>query len=43
MRCVVQRSGPARVDIDGETTGAIESGLVVLAAFAPTDTARELE
>ncbi len=43
MRCVVQRSGPARVDIDGETVGAIERGLVVLAAFAPTDTDRELE
>jgi D-tyrosyl-tRNA(Tyr) deacylase len=42
MRCVVQRSGPARVEIDGETVGAIERGLVVLAAFAPGDTEAEL-
>ena len=42
MRCVVQRSGPARVTVAGETTGAIESGLVVLAAFAPGDTEAEL-
>ena len=42
MRCVVQRSGPARVDIAGETVGAIEGGLVVLAAFAPSDTAAEM-
>ncbi len=43
MRCIVQRSGPARVEIDGRINGAIDSGLVVLAAFAPTDTAKELE
>jgi D-tyrosyl-tRNA(Tyr) deacylase len=42
MRCVVQRSGPARVDIEGRTVGEIAGGLVVLAAFAPTDTETEL-
>jgi D-aminoacyl-tRNA deacylase len=42
MRCVIQRSGPARVDIDGRTAGAIDAGLVVLAAFAPADTEAEL-
>jgi len=42
MRCVVQRSGPAQVDIDGRTVGAIDGGLVVLAAFAPGDTDAEL-
>ncbi len=42
MRCVVQRSGPAHVDIAGETVGAIDRGLVVLAAFAPGDTEVEL-
>ncbi len=42
MRCVVQRSGPARVDIDGQTVGSIDRGLVVLAAFAATDTVQEL-
>ena len=43
MRCIVQRSGPATVEIEGSVHGAIESGLVVLAAFAPSDTVRELE
>ena len=42
MRCVVQRSGPARVQIDGQTVGAIARGLVVLVAFAPGDTEAEL-
>jgi D-tyrosyl-tRNA(Tyr) deacylase len=42
MRCVVQRSGAARVRIDGETVGAIDHGLVVLAAVAPGDTDTEL-
>ena len=42
MRCVVQRSGPARVTIAGRETGAIERGLVVLAAFAPDDSEAEL-
>jgi D-tyrosyl-tRNA(Tyr) deacylase len=40
---VVQRSGPARVTVDGRTTGEIDHGLVVLAAFAPGDTIAELE
>ncbi len=43
MRCIVQRSGPAKVEIEGKISGAIENGLVVLAAFAPTDTSSELE
>ncbi len=42
MRCVVQRSGPAQVTVDGKVTGAIEGGLVVLAGFAPGDTEAEL-
>ena len=42
MRCVVQRSGPAQVTVDGEVVGAIAGGLVVLAAFAPGDTDAEL-
>lgn len=37
MRCVIQRSGPAQVTVDGQITGAIDRGLVVLAAFAPGD------
>lgn len=42
MRCVVQRSGPAQVTVDGQLTGAIESGLVVLAGFGARDTETEL-
>ena len=42
MRCVVQRSGPASVAVADRTTGSIERGLVVLAAFAATDTEAEL-
>lgn len=30
MRIVVQRSGPARVEVDGTVMGRIESGLVLL-------------
>lgn len=42
MRCVVQRSGAASVRVDGRLTGAIERGLVVLAAFAAADTEQEM-
>ena len=42
MRCVVQRSGPANVTVEGRETGAIERGLVVLAAFSAGDTETEL-
>jgi len=42
MRCLVQRSGPAQVTVDGKVTGAIDSGLVVLAGFAPGDDEQEL-
>lgn len=43
MRCVVQRSGPAQVEIDGRINGSISNGLVVLVAFSPTDTEKELQ
>ncbi len=42
MRCVIQRSGEARVAVDGETVGAIDRGLVVLVAVAPGDGEAEL-
>ena len=42
MRCVVQRSGSARVTVGGRETGSIERGLVVLVAFSATDTEAEL-
>ena len=42
MRCVVQRSGPARVTVEDRVTGEIPRGLVVLAAFAPGDGSAEM-
>jgi D-tyrosyl-tRNA(Tyr) deacylase len=38
MRAVVQRSGEARVIVDGRITGEIASGLVVLLGVAKDDT-----
>ncbi|MFB5190099.1 D-aminoacyl-tRNA deacylase [Alicyclobacillus fastidiosus] len=38
MRIVVQRSGPARVEVDGRVTGEIESGLVLLVGVGRGDT-----
>ena len=43
MRCVVQRSGPAEVEIKGRISGSIEGGLVVLVAFASDDSEKEIE
>ena len=37
MRAVVQRVSNAKVLVDGETTGAIDLGLVVLAGVAESD------
>ncbi|MDO9170909.1 MAG: D-aminoacyl-tRNA deacylase [bacterium] len=42
MRCVVQRVSRAAVRVEGEVVGEIGGGLLVLAAFAPDDTADEL-
>lgn len=39
----MQRSGPARVEVDGETVGSIESGLVVLLGVRRGDTAVDAE
>ena len=38
MRVVVQRSGPARVEVDGEIVGQIEKGLVLLVGVSRDDT-----
>lgn len=38
MRAVVQRVSSARVTVEGETTGEIASGLLVLLGVAPVDT-----
>ncbi|MBN8453325.1 D-aminoacyl-tRNA deacylase [Accumulibacter sp.] len=37
MRVVVQRVGAARVDVAGETVGAIAAGLLVFAGFEESD------
>lgn len=41
VRAVVQRVARASVTVDGEVTGAIERGLLVLLGVAPTDTEKE--
>lgn len=43
MRCVVQRSGPATVTVNGAVVGQITSGLVVLAGFREGDGPNEIE
>ncbi|WP_054949071.1 D-aminoacyl-tRNA deacylase [Numidum massiliense] len=39
MRVIIQRSGPARVTVDGEVTGEIAHGLVCLVGFTHGDDA----
>ncbi|HEV7734131.1 MAG TPA: D-aminoacyl-tRNA deacylase [Candidatus Binatia bacterium] len=43
MRAVVQRVREARVDVDGETVGAIGRGLCVLLGVTPADSAAEAD
>lgn len=43
MRIVVQRSGPARVEVDGAVVGSIERGLVLLIGVSREDTATDVE
>ncbi|EPZ52785.1 D-aminoacyl-tRNA deacylase [Alicyclobacillus acidoterrestris] len=38
MRIVVQRSGPARVEVEGRVTGEIHAGLVLLVGVGRGDT-----
>ena len=42
MRAVVQRVSRARVTVDGETTGAIDAGLLVYLGIGPEDGEREV-
>ncbi|MCA9856142.1 MAG: D-tyrosyl-tRNA(Tyr) deacylase [Dehalococcoidia bacterium] len=42
MRAVVQRVSRARVTVDGETTGAIDAGLLVYLGIGPGDGEREV-
>lgn len=43
MRAVVQRVSRARVDVDGNTVGAIERGLLVLLGVQIPDTERDAD
>ncbi len=43
MRAVIQRVAHARVVVDGETTGEIETGLLVLLGAGDEDTREDLE
>lgn len=43
MRVVVQRSREASVTINGEVTGRIDKGLVLLVGFTHTDTEKDLD
>lgn len=43
MRAVVQRVSKARVDVDGETVGAVEQGLLVLLGVQTPDTERDAD
>ncbi|MCK4719123.1 D-tyrosyl-tRNA(Tyr) deacylase [bacterium] len=43
MRAVVQRSGPAKCEVDGKVTGSIIGGLVVLVSVDPEDTIKDIE
>jgi D-tyrosyl-tRNA(Tyr) deacylase len=43
MRVVVQRSGPARCEVNGEATGSIPKGLVILVSVDPADTQTDIE
>lgn len=43
MRLVVQRVSHASVEVDGEITGQIEEGLMVLVGFGENDTKKEAD
>jgi D-aminoacyl-tRNA deacylase len=43
MRAVIQRVLQASVQVDGETVASIGSGILVLAGFHESDTARDME
>jgi D-tyrosyl-tRNA(Tyr) deacylase len=43
MRIVIQRVKHARVEVDGQVTGAIGPGLLVLLGIAKTDSEKEAE
>ena len=43
MRVLVQRSGKAKVEVDGKITGSIDRGLMILVGFTEGDSIKEIE
>ena len=43
MKLVIQRVTNASVEVEGEITGKIEEGVMVLVGFGQTDTEKEVE
>ncbi|HAA56662.1 MAG TPA: D-tyrosyl-tRNA(Tyr) deacylase, partial [Myxococcales bacterium] len=43
MRLLLQRVSEARVEVDGEITGQVEKGLLLLAGFAKGDTQADID
>lgn len=43
MRVVLQRSGPANVKVDGEVTGSIKNGYVLLVGITHSDTEEDVD
>lgn len=43
MRVLLQRVSEARVEVNAQTCGAIQSGLLILAGFTDTDSAKDLD
>jgi D-aminoacyl-tRNA deacylase len=43
MKVVIQKSGPAKVEVDGKITGEINSGLVILLGIHNQDTQEDIE
>jgi D-aminoacyl-tRNA deacylase len=43
MRALIQRVGEARVEVEGQVTGSVGTGLVVFIGIAATDTEKEAD
>lgn len=43
MKAVIQKSGPAKVEIGGETVGKIDEGLVILLGIKPDDNVKDVD
>ncbi len=43
MRAIIQKSGPAKVVIEGKVNGKIDEGLVILVGITNTDTEKDIE